>query len=168
MLGKTDPEGGQQAPDRILHIHSRFDRNLSRSQQVEARTSELGQHSGIIFIGFVVHLALHLRELPALLGKLVGEGEVAAVAGLVRRKPPASVRQAPAVVLPLALEVVERVLKPGDAPSGVTVTGSSISCSAGPQHRGVAVAITPEALATDGRRTPSTPRSSQKSSTNCR
>jgi hypothetical protein len=74
MLGKTDPEGGQQAPDRILHIHSRFDRNLSRSQQrspflgnpafnldafIEACTSELRQHGGIILIGFVVHLAQH-------------------------------------------------------------------------------------------------------------
>jgi hypothetical protein len=63
--------GGDKAPDRILHVHSRFDRNLSRSQQrspflgnpafnldafIETCTSGLRQHGGIILLGFAVHL----------------------------------------------------------------------------------------------------------------
>jgi hypothetical protein len=45
---------------------------------------------------------LDLRELPALIGELAGEGEVAAVARLVGGEPPAGVRQPLVEALPLA------------------------------------------------------------------
>lgn len=78
MFGKADPEAGQQAPDRILHIHSRFDRNFARPQQssallgntafdldalVKSCAGKLRQHGSIVLIGFIVHLAQYSMSL---------------------------------------------------------------------------------------------------------
>ena len=57
---------------------------------------------------------LDLAQLLALVGQLVGEGELSTLPRLVGRQPAPVFLQPLAIALPLLLEPVERMFEPGD------------------------------------------------------
>ena len=69
----------------------------------------------------------HLGKLPALARQFVGEGERPALARAVGRQPALRIGETLAIALLLFRKPADSCSRRETAPSGVTVTGSSIS-----------------------------------------